>query len=145
MTRRTKKRLLILGLVTLLPAGVIACRLPAIGAAMILHPLHRPVIASPPPQCHEVTFNVGGISLQGWRGDGAGNFRGTLVYLHGVADNRASGAGVIKRFQKRGFDVVAYDSRAHGESGGDACTYGYFEKEDIERWIDEVLDPKPSK
>lgn len=78
------------------------------------------------------------MSLQGWRGDASGSFRGTLIYLHGVADNRASGAGVIERFRKRGFDVVAYDSRAHGESGGDACTYGYFEKEDLRQVLDTV-------
>ncbi|HKH46916.1 MAG TPA: alpha/beta fold hydrolase, partial [Thermoanaerobaculia bacterium] len=39
-----------------------------------------------------------------------------------------------------GFDVIAYDSRAHGDSGGDTCTYGYFEKKDLRR----VLDTVPS-
>jgi pimeloyl-ACP methyl ester carboxylesterase len=34
------------------------------------------------------------------------------------------------------FDVLAYDSRAHGESGGNACTYGYYEKRDLSRAID---------
>jgi pimeloyl-ACP methyl ester carboxylesterase len=64
--------------------------------------------------------------------------RGTIVYLHGVADNRTSGTGVIERFGPRGFDVVAYDSRAHGESGGQACTYGFFEKQDLGRVLDSV-------
>ena len=71
-------------------------------------------------------------------GEGVGDRRGTLIYLHGVADNRASGAGVIERFRKRGFDVVAYDSRAHGESDGDACTYGFYEKQDLRRVLDSV-------
>lgn len=57
------------------------------------------------------------------------------MYLHGVADNRASGSGVLERFQKMGFDVVAYDSRAHGESGGNAATYGFYEKEDLQRVV----------
>lgn len=68
--------------------------------------------------------------------------RGTLVYLHGIVDNRASAAGVIDRFGKRGSDVVPYDSRAHGESGGDACTYGYFEKRDLQRVLD-TIGPSP--
>ena len=38
----------------------------------------------------------------------------------------------------RGFDVVAYDSRAHGESAGDVCTYGFYEKEDLRRVLDRV-------
>lgn len=48
----------------------------------------------------------------------------------------------MERFRKRGFDVLAYDSRAHGESGGDACTYGFYEKEDLRRVID-TLDSGP--
>jgi hypothetical protein len=44
----------------------------------------------------------------------------------------------MRRFQQQGFEAIAYDSRAHGKSGGDACTYGYFEKEDLRRVIDTV-------
>lgn len=138
MTKHALKRLIITGLATLLLVGVAATQFPTIGAALILHPPHRRVAAMPPPQCHAVTFTGDGVSLQGWRGDASGGYRGTLIYLHGVADNRTSGAGVIERFQKRGFDVVAFDSRAHGESGGDACTYGYFEKEDLRRVLDTI-------
>jgi pimeloyl-ACP methyl ester carboxylesterase len=61
-----------------------------------------------------------------------------LVYLHGIADNRTSGAGIVQRFGERGFDAVAYDSRAHGESDGDVCTYGFFEKRDLHRVLDGV-------
>src|SRR5262249_24452328 len=64
--------------------------------------------------------------------------RGTIVYLHGIADNRTSASGVIERFTARRFDVVAYDSRAHGESEGSACTYGCFEKHDLRRVVDTV-------
>jgi pimeloyl-ACP methyl ester carboxylesterase len=39
--------------------------------------------------------------------------------------------------------VVAYDSRAHGESEGDACTYGYYEKVDLSRVLDEISGPGP--
>ena len=33
---------------------------------------------------------------------------------------------------------MAYDSRAHGESAGDFCTYGFNEKRDLRRVIDQV-------
>jgi pimeloyl-ACP methyl ester carboxylesterase len=92
--------------------------------------------------CRTVTFQGAGVTLKGWQGDAVGNRRGTVIYLHGVSDCRASGAGVMERFRKRGFDVVAYDSRAHGESGGDACTYGVFEKEDLRRVL-EAVKPGP--
>src|SRR6185436_14421434 len=68
--------------------------------------------------------------------------RGTIVYLHGVADNHSSAAGVIRRFLPRGFLVIAYDSRAHGDSDGAACTYGFYEKADLRRVID-ALPPGP--
>src|SRR4029077_15300535 len=35
-------------------------------------------------------------------------------------------------------DVVAYDSRAQGESSGEACTYGYWEKADLRKVLDAV-------
>jgi len=79
-----------------------------------------------------------GLHLKGWQCHPAGARRGTIVYLHGVADNRSSAAGVIERFTSRGFEVVAYDSRAHGESDGDTCTYGFFEKGDLHRILDTV-------
>lgn len=96
----------------------------------------------PPEFCREKTFNGHGISLEGWSCGAQAARRGTLLYLHGVADNRASSVGVIERFVRRGFDVIAYDSRAHGDSGGQACTYGYFEKQDLRRVLD-TMDPGP--
>jgi pimeloyl-ACP methyl ester carboxylesterase len=42
----------------------------------------------------------------------------------------------VARFASRGFDVLIYDSRAHGESAGDFCTYGFFEKHDLHRVLD---------
>lgn len=66
--------------------------------------------------------------------------RGTIVYLHGIADNPGSAAGAIARFVPRGFRVIAYDSRSHGRSEGDVCTYGFHEKTDLRRVIDTVTD-----
>lgn len=138
MNPRTKRRLTRIALGSLLVVGVIAVFLPDIGAGIILHPPHRAMTAAPPATCDAVTFKGDGIELQGWHGKAAGAPRGTVIYLHGLADNRVGGAGVLERFQKRGFDVIAYDSRAHGASGGDACTYGYFEKQDLRKVLDEV-------
>ena len=88
-------------------------------------------------------FAGAAVTLAGWRCRAShlsGPRRGTIVYLHGIADNRTSAAGAIVRFMPRGFDVVAYDSRAHGESGGTACSYGFFEKQDLHRVLD-TLEP----
>jgi hypothetical protein len=79
-----------------------------------------------------------GVKLRGWRFRTDRERRGALIFLHGLSNNRGSVVGLVPRFLDRGFDVVAFDSRAHGESGGDACTYGYFEKHDLSRIIDDV-------
>jgi hypothetical protein len=78
------------------------------------------------------------MTLKGWWFQGSGRRRGTLIYLHGSADNRASGVHIAERFLERGFDALLYDSRAHGESEGDACTYGYYERKDLSRAIDRL-------
>jgi pimeloyl-ACP methyl ester carboxylesterase len=82
------------------------------------------------------------LTLRGWKFRHSGPARGTVIYLHGSADNRTSGLFVAERFTRRGYDVVVYDSRAHGESEGEACTYGYYEKQDLRHVIDAV-EPGP--
>jgi uncharacterized protein len=142
MRRRTKNRILIGCAVTVLLVGGIVIQLPAIGAALILHPFRRPVGVSAPAGCVEVTIQSEDIKLRAWRSYAVGDRKGTLIYLHGHSDNRASGSGIITRFRDLGFDVLAYDSRAHGDSGGSMMTYGYLEKQDLRKVIDN-LEPGP--
>lgn len=128
--------LLVIVAAILLIAVFIVPNVPALAAGALLHPSRRHVVVETPKGCTDTSFEgVGGVTLRGWKCAPAAAPRGTLVYLHGVADSRASGAGVVRRFLDRGLEVVAYDSRAHGESGGDICTYGYYEKEDLRRVI----------
>src|SRR3954470_22051267 len=88
-----------------------ASQLPLFGAGAILHPARRHVAAALPASCENAIFAGAGIVLRGWRCRASGVRRAAIVYLHGVADNRSSGAGIIERFSKRGFEVIAYDSR----------------------------------
>ena len=120
-----------------------ACgQLSGIAAGALIHPSRRVVSQPPPDGCQDVTFNGAGVQLTGWHCTPIKAVRAHLILLHGIADNRASLAGVVRRFSNRGLNIVAYDSRAHGSSGGDACTYGYFEKQDLRRVIDS-LDSAP--
>jgi pimeloyl-ACP methyl ester carboxylesterase len=105
-------------------------------ASALLHPARRAVDRNPAGPVETFTVDGGGVSIKGWRFAAAAEPRGTLVFLHGVADNRGSGIGIAERFTALGFEVIAYDSRAHGDSTGDACTYGYYEKRDLSRVLD---------
>jgi alpha-beta hydrolase superfamily lysophospholipase len=121
--------------------GTTACRgqLATLGANGLLHPSRRPADVAPPADYKSVRFAGAGVALHGWRVASRTSLRrGTFVYLHGVADSRRSAVGAMERFANRGFDAVAYDSRAHGDSEGAACTYGFYEKRDLSRVLDQI-------
>jgi alpha-beta hydrolase superfamily lysophospholipase len=138
VSRRWLAALLVFIGVIAAAGAVVWSQLPALGAGGLLHPAHRPMTAATPPTCVDSVFEGVGVTIGGWRCRAPGDPRGTIVYLHGIADNRGGAGGIVQRFGPRGFDVIAYDSRAHGNSGGDACTYGFFEKQDLRRVIDQA-------
>lgn len=108
---------------------------PAWAAGALLHRSHTPLYRARPSTCEDVTLDGDGVRLRGWRCASPARQRGTIVYLHGIGDNRSGAAGVVDRFGPRGFAVIAYDGRAHGASDGDRCTYGIRETEDLRRVI----------
>lgn len=69
--------------------------------------------------------------------------KATVIYLHGVGDNKMSGLLLAKVLHDNHFNVLLYDSRAHGESGGGYCTYGYHEKHDVQIAMYEVQKKFP--
>ncbi len=123
-----------LGIVALVAAEA-SNRIPAMAANGLLHPMRRTVFQRIPENCESATFPGSGVALNGWRCRASGDVRGTIIYLHGVADNRGSASNFIRRYTAKGFDVIAYDSRAHGDSEGSICTYGYFEKDDLRKIV----------
>jgi uncharacterized protein len=133
-----------LALLTCLAAAP-ACMPASWGASALLHPTRHKAGRQPTRAFEPFEWQgdggplpSAGVPLVGWWFHAPGTARGTVVYLHGVADNRASGIGIAEHFVPMGFDVVTYDSRAHGESGGEACTYGFYEKRDLARVIDHL-------
>jgi pimeloyl-ACP methyl ester carboxylesterase len=112
--------------------------LPNAGAYGLLKPARRSLDVAIRDTYNTVTLEGAGVTLVGWSAHATAARRGTILYLHGVADNRGSALPALQRFPERGFAVVAYDSRAHGDSGGTFCTYGFYEKRDLQRVIDQL-------
>ncbi len=77
------------------------------------------------------------IGLKGWfiHGDSSRPF-GTVVVLHGIASCKEAMLPIVKTLARAGFNCILYDMRAHGESGGQYCTFGYYERWDLSRYID---------
>lgn len=139
MTRRAKWLSVAAGTVLAVAGYIVAARVvPSVAAGGLLYPARRHVAEPTPIGCSDAVFAGEGVTLKGWRCGGGGPRRGTVVFLHGIADNRTSVRGAVARFTGMGLDLVAYDSRAQGESTGTVCTYGYWEKRDLRRVIDEV-------
>jgi len=119
---------------------------PSLAANALLHPMRRQISQAHPSVCKDISFIANkNINLKGWECEAKINNQtniGTIIYLHGVADNRSVATGVIQRFTAMGFKVIAYDSRAHGESDGENCTYGYYEKADL-RVVLNTITAKP--
>ncbi len=108
------------------------------GAAVILHPMKRPLTRPPGLPHEDLTFTSGTERLEGWIFRATGERRGLVVYLHGIGRNRQSGIAVAERLVPRGYDVLTFDGRAHGRSSGAACTYGFHERHDVSRALDAV-------
>jgi hypothetical protein len=83
-----------------------------------------------------------GLTLRGWLIKAATRAKGTIVILHGVSESKIAGLPMAKQFHARGYNVFLYDSRRHGESGGDYCTLGYHEKRDAMIVIDYLRERK---
>lgn len=61
--------------------------------------------------------------------------KGTIILLHGIRSNKECFIRLSDKLSKLGFNSVALDSRAHGNSKGTHCTFGVNEKKDISELI----------
>ncbi len=65
--------------------------------------------------------------------------KGTIILLHGISDCKESLLNIAIFFNKIGYNTLLPDMRAHGESEGKYCTFGYYEKFDIKVMIDSLI------
>lgn len=75
-----------------------------------------------------------GTALRGWYvpGEPGG---GTILLLHGVHSSRMQMVDRARFLRRAGYSSLLYDSRAHGESDGDAITFGQLESQDARRAV----------
>lgn len=71
-----------------------------------------------------------GITLRGWNVEPPLPC-GTVALYHGMRLNRSDMVERIAFLSAAGFRCVAFDHRAHGESGGRVTSFGYHESHDV--------------
>lgn len=62
----------------------------------------------------------------------------TVILVHGITASRWETMKYADMYLDMGFNVVVYDSRYHGKSGGKDITLGFFEKTDLDnivKWV----------
>lgn len=65
--------------------------------------------------------------------------KGTVILLHGIRSWKENFAEMSQSLAKQGYNAVALDLRAHGQSEGTYCTFGVNEKQDVKLLIDEII------
>ena len=85
------------------------------------------------------------LKIAGWWIPTDGSHGKTAIILHGYSDAKVGGIAWAPLLRSFGFNVLALDLRAHGESGGKYTTAGFFERHDISQVIDQLKASRPQE
>jgi uncharacterized protein len=75
------------------------------------------------------------ISIEGWYTT-TKNALGTVCLLHGHGGSKSGTNKEAAAFRKLGYNTLQIDLRAHGGSGGNTCTIGFNEAEELKHAYD---------
>jgi hypothetical protein len=67
------------------------------------------------------------------------------ILIHGHSDAKVGGIAWAPLMHSLGWNVLAIDQRAHGESGGAISTAGYYERYDVSQIIDQLRAMRPAQ
>jgi alpha-beta hydrolase superfamily lysophospholipase len=69
----------------------------------------------------------------------------TVVLAHGLGSGKADMLHIAGAMRGAGYNVLVFDLRAHGESGGQLCSFGVAEARDVEAAASWVREAHPEE
>lgn len=81
-----------------------------------------------------------GYKLKGYYIDKKTNSKKVVIIVHGYTANHYIATQFSDMFLEEDFNVLLIDVRAHGESEGKYATYGFYEKKDLDLWVELMRD-----
>lgn len=111
-------------------------------ADRVSRPVRKALVSSPAQyglKYQDVTFpsTVDKIPLSGWLVDSPGDK--AIIMMHGRDQNRESDEAYLEKasiFVRSNYDVLMFDFRAHGLSGGERYAFGQWETRDVAGALD---------
>ncbi|MCB0523228.1 MAG: alpha/beta hydrolase [Saprospiraceae bacterium] len=70
---------------------------------------------------------------------------GTVVMLHGISNCKESNLPRARMLAEAGYASLLLDLRAHGQSEGEYCTFGFYEKNDLKAVADTLESRYPDR
>ncbi|MDB4088500.1 lysophospholipase [Flavobacteriales bacterium] len=64
------------------------------------------------------------------------SLKGIIIMVHGIGSCKEPFASLSENLAKQNIGTFLFDLRAHGKSGGEYCTFGYHEKQDVKSIVD---------
>jgi len=117
------------------------------------HPPRYPLFA--PPSAYKADYedvvftSKDGVPLKGWiiKPSHPHPTSPAIIICHGVGANKSDFTDLAAALSRRGYAVLLFDFRAHGESGGSRTSLGYHEQKDVAAALDFLrgrseIDPK---
>jgi pimeloyl-ACP methyl ester carboxylesterase len=89
--------------------------------------------------------NGGKLKIVGWWIPPRERTGKCAVLIHGYGDAKVGAIAWAPTFHALGYGCLAIDLRAHGESGGEHTTAGYFERHDVGDLINQFRSARPSE
>lgn len=74
-----------------------------------------------------------------------GHSKKTVIILHGYMNNKDTMGSYAALFHQLGYNTLQPDARAQGQSQGKYIGYGWVEKADVKKWINQIISRTHAK